>query len=108
MGNEDEEGRLTTISCRGAAVAMDLQLLYGDSPSPLRLTTIRRSDAARHGGERPKLSPRNPSLGFLLGYDLVVPRDRERGGRRFRGGGRQPAGQGVAGVGRDIAGGGGR
>jgi hypothetical protein len=80
MGNEDEEGRLTTISCRGAAVAMDLQLLYGDSPSPLRLTTIRRSDAARHGGERPKLSPRNPSLGFLLGYDLVVPWDRERGG----------------------------
>jgi hypothetical protein len=46
MGNEEEEGRLTTISCRGAAVAMDLQLLYGDSPSPLRLTTIRRSAAA--------------------------------------------------------------
>jgi hypothetical protein len=64
MGSEEEEGRLTTISCRGAAVVMDLQLLYGDSPSPLRLTTIRRSAAARHGGKRPKLSPRNPSLGF--------------------------------------------
>jgi hypothetical protein len=62
-------------------------------PSPLHHTTIRRSAAAHHGVKRPKLSPTYPSLGLLLGYDLVVP----SGGS---------AGQGT-GVGRNLAGGGG-